>query len=133
MQPSAHDVVRAVLATRLPHPSASPDDRATLIVAALIEHGHLPRPDHTHTPTADDVEEFAQWLAERSQFPRYTTPDGWRRIIASPTDVNVATAKALVLAADDEEAGLIRRTSWMLLHHAHNTGSMSTSTSPSDR
>ena len=126
--PSALDVVRAVLATHLP-PAASPDDRAHLIVAALIEHGHLPRPEHTTTP--EDIEEFAQWLAEQSQFPRYTTPDGWRRIVASTADVNVATAKALTFAATDEEVGLIRRTSYMLLRHANDAAHMSTS--PSDR
>lgn len=135
--PSARDVIVAALATYLP-PTDRPDveDRADIVVGALIQHGHLPAPDPGPTRRAD-MEELAQWLAERSQFARYTveagdsTPPGWHRIMASSADVNVAAAKALAVAPTDDSRDEIARAKWLLLRW-HQEHSLPTTTAPSD-
>lgn len=47
-------------------------------------------------PGPAEVEEVAQWLAEQSDHPRYCqVPEGWRTILASTADVEVAYAAAV--------------------------------------
>jgi hypothetical protein len=127
-------VVLASLATALPT-TDRPDveARADLIVAALIEYGHLPKPDTA--PTPEDMERLAEWLGTESRFPRYTTPNiegrpGWMRLLVSDADVNVATHKAMQYAVTDEQRDEIRRASWLLLRWC---AEHSTTTAPSDR
>lgn len=129
MPSSARDII--VVALTVPLPAREDEqvrvaERAALIEAALIEHGHLPKP-YT-APTDEEVEDTARWLATESQFPRYTveagpdTPPGWRRLMASTTDVNVAAAKALTLAVTDAYRDDVIRAKHTLLawHHAHS-------------
>lgn len=92
--PSAHDVILAALAIDAP---PSLEMQASLIEAALVEHGHLPHPDQP--ATQDDVDRVARWLAERSMHPRYTMEDGWKRLLESAPDVHVAHAAATRIAA----------------------------------
>lgn len=89
------DVVIAALAT--PIPDAEPDRpnveaRADLIVAALIEHGHLPGPERPPLTEAD-VHEGARWLADACRHPRYAG-DGWTKLLQSESDVTLAMASA---------------------------------------
>lgn len=111
------DVILAALAVPIPCPVCSktepcrcvrPDghsdrqDRAALIEAALAEYGLLaPVHDQGETP-----EELAQWLAEVSQFPRYTVADGWQKILQSEADIDVATANARTRVTGTEGARL---------------------------
>lgn len=116
MNTSPLDVVTAALAVHPPCPVCGlptvcrclpPEgyDRtrahAELVVAALVEHGHLPRP--AQAPSRDEVEELARWLAGASRFPRYTVEGGWQRIMAADADVNVAAAYAARNCATDAE------------------------------
>ena len=107
--PTARDVILACLAQTIPA-TDRPDveDRADLIVAALVQHGHLPQPHVTGLSDAD-ADQIAEWLGNASQFARYTSDDldgnpGWHRILDSDADVNVAAAKALMLAPTDSRA-----------------------------
>ena len=115
-RPGARDVILAALAQALPCPVCGRTDpcrclrpadysptaeRATLIEQALILYGHLPQPEGE--AVAFDAIETAQWLADRSGFPRYTqVHEGWRRIIESEADVELATIKALQRVPTDE-------------------------------
>lgn len=66
-------------------------DRAALIEQALSEYGLL-APVHEQ---GESVEEMAQWLAEVSAFPRYTqVKDGWRTILQSEADIDLAVGQA---------------------------------------
>lgn len=109
----ARDVILVALLTPLPTDSTDPGDRnaaesrAALIEAALIQHGHLTAPGGGG-PTLAEVEDVARWLADQSMFARYTMDGGWKRLLASNADVNVAAAKALVHAAtDDDKAAIV--------------------------
>lgn len=114
-----HAVIVAALSVPLPCPVCSraeacrcirpegysaTEERATLIVAALTEHGHLPEP--SNQPTAADYREAALYLAARSRFIRYDD-DGWTKLLESPVDVAVAHAKAQdnVTAGEQESIG----------------------------
>jgi hypothetical protein len=66
-------------------------DRAALIEQSLSEYGLLAPVQEREGET---VEELAQWLAEVSQFPRYTVADGWKRILQSEADIDIATVNA---------------------------------------
>lgn len=111
--PTVHDVIVAALATALPCPSCGsqrpcrclrPDgysettERAKLVEAALVQHGHI----HVEEPEPDD-EQLARWLAARSRFPRYAVDDGWRKVLQSEADVEVAAAYA---AKNASQSGL---------------------------
>lgn len=114
-RPSPHDIVVGALAQALPCPVCgrtepcrcarpegySPTEaRARLIVEALALFGHLPPLEEEG---AFDPEEVAQWLAERSGFPRYTqAEDGWRKILESERDVELAAIKAMQRVPSDE-------------------------------
>ena len=114
--PSAHDVILGALGQRLPCPSCgsldpcrcapvdgySPTEaRATLIEQGLALYGYLPSPDDERAPF--DPEEAAQWLADRSGFPRYTqVENGWRRILEAEADVELAAIKAQKRVPTDE-------------------------------
>lgn len=129
-QPTPTEVVTAALATRPPCPACGktvpcrcyvPDPgrveaQAALVVAALIEHGHLPDPTHPAETTLGEVEDVARWLANRSRFARYTTPGGWNRIMASEVDVNVAATKAHREAPSDGERQAVLEAKAVLLH-----------------
>lgn len=94
---TAYDVVLAALAQPLPpvEPERPQTEaRARLVVAALIAHGHLPDPNTDTEPSLADVEAQARWLAAASRHPRYLVEDGWRKVMASDADVNVAAAAA---------------------------------------
>jgi hypothetical protein len=113
--PDVHGVLVACLAQTLPCPVcgrteacrcarppeySATSERATLIEQALIHYGYLPDPKPL--PVFDEVE-TAQWLAERSGFARYTqVKDGWRRLIESEIDVEIATTNALRRVPTDE-------------------------------
>jgi hypothetical protein len=126
-RPSPRDVVLAALAVALPCPACGrtdgcrclverpqTEDRADLVVAALIEHGHLPSP--TRPVTEDDVAEVARWLAEESRHPRYTqVEDGWHRLLESEPDVDLACARALTNAANDGDRESVLHARTMLL------------------
>lgn len=103
---AARDVIVAALAQRPPCPvcaavttcrCATPegysrtDAQAELIERALITYGHLPEP---HVEDPFDPEEVAHWLAERSGFARYIVEDGWKRLMESDRDVELAAFKA---------------------------------------
>lgn len=133
--PTARDVILAALSTVLPCPKcgrtekcrclvkdARPqiDRRADLVVAALIEHGHLPSPD---APVGErEVEDVAKWLAAESRHPRYTAvEDGWRRLMTSDADVEVAAANAQRYATTDGDMGSVKSAKGVLLrwHRDH--------------
>jgi hypothetical protein len=94
--PTAHAVITAALAQPLPGDQQDVHQRAVLIEAALIQHGHLPEPQGAaQAPSQDEVEEIARWLAERGAHPRHVVvEDGWKRLIESPVDVDLAGACA---------------------------------------
>ena len=108
LHPSVHDIVVGCLAQALPCPVCGRTDpcrcvrpvdyspteaRATLIEKALIHFGHLPDPGVGEA--AFDPEETARWLADRSGHPRYVqVEDGWRRLIESENDVELASIHA---------------------------------------
>lgn len=74
------------------------DVQAAMIAADLTNEGLLPAPA-PGGPTLADLEEVAQFLAMESRFVRYYDEDdpndeGWRVLLTSPTDIDVAVAKA---------------------------------------
>lgn len=114
-QHSPREVVVAALAVPLPCPAcgraeacrcirpegwSATEARADLVVAALIEHGHLPDPD-PRAVTPEDLERAAQWLAKASRHPRYEET-GWRKILQSEADVEMASAQAERWGASDK-------------------------------
>lgn len=119
--PRARDVVLAALSVVLP-PRDRPDieDRADLIVAALREHGHLPT--EQHVASLADVEDVARWLAAESRFARYITADGWRRIMQSDADVNVAATYANTHAFTDDERQAVGEAKSVLLRWHQQDG-----------
>lgn len=86
-------------------------EEAAKLTAALTAYRHtLTAADLLHHPPVQILEEHAEtaarYLAEQADlagFPRYSG-DGWRRLLQSRIDVNVAHKKAAVLTAGDEEA-----------------------------
>ena len=92
------DVIREALAVE-PHVSDL-KVRTEIIAAALRQYGFL--------AAAEEVPEFnpeeaARFLAERSGFPRYTqVTDGWRKLLQSERDVEVASSYALRMASSAE-------------------------------
>ncbi len=125
-----YDVVVAALAVPFPCPvcgraetcgCAKPTGwspttmRARLVVAALIEHGHLPDPDQT-APVTADYERAAQWLADQSGHPRYEG-DGWARIMQSSRDVEMAHASADRRLGGVGREGLARTRAMLLDYH----------------
>lgn len=114
--PSAHDVIVAALAQRLPcqhcgsieacacpvaEERARIEERATLIESALATFRYLPTPGDEPEPF--NAEETAQWLAERSGFVRYTqVKDGWKRLLEAEADVELATIKAMTRVPTSE-------------------------------
>ena len=97
--PAAVDVIKAALTVAVPTDRQDIDHRARLVEAALIVHGHLPDPTAPKPGVYKTYAQAAVWLAEQSQFARYTGP-GWERLLESPADVEVAAAKALARAVD---------------------------------
>lgn len=72
-----------------------------LVEAALRAVGLLP--DEHVEPRPFDPAEVAEFLAERSGFPRYTqVEDGWKRLIESEADVNTAAAYAMQRVSSGE-------------------------------
>lgn len=51
-------------------------------------------PDERHPDTGMTPAEAAQWLAGASRSPRYAGPDGWRRLLGEPANVEHAAAAA---------------------------------------
>ena len=107
------DVVLASLAVTIPASDPERPDveqRADLIVAALIQHGFL----HVSStePTRDEVHDVARWLADASRHPRYVAVDGWRKLLESDADVEVAAHAALRNASqrEAEDIGHAKRT-----------------------
>lgn len=95
-----HEVIMAALAADLPEGTLH--DRALLIEAALVEHGHLPEPHRE--ATLADVEEVCRWLADQSRHPRYVlVHEGWRKILASDADLTLAGMRALGNAANEAD------------------------------
>lgn len=106
--PTPRDVIEAALAVNLPCPLCgattpcrclrpegySPlNARAALIEAALTQQGMLA--DGKAEPTQADIDEAAMMLAAKSRHPRYiSSTDGWRKILQSVSDVEVAYRQA---------------------------------------
>lgn len=120
--PSPREVIVAALAVALPCPSCGKaevcrcikpagyshvEERAKLVEAALLERGLLAGP--TGELTRDDVEQMARWLADQSEHPRYWG-EGWRRLLESEVDVDVAYTAASTRASQSalEELGRVR-------------------------
>jgi hypothetical protein len=67
--------------------------RADVALVALVD---AARAKAGREPTADEIKKAARWLAEQSGHPRYTqVADGWRALLASTSDVEVAYHAAL--------------------------------------
>lgn len=60
-------------------------------------------------PTEADYEAMARWLADRSSFPRYLVQDGWRRLLESDRDVDLAHSKASARYGQSDEAAAVRQ------------------------
>lgn len=130
--PTAHDVIAAALVVALPCPvcgraetcrCARPEahsltsERATLIEAALVEHGHLA--PASRAATQEDFDEAAMYLAARSRHPRYTqTSDGWGKLLQSEADVEMAYAQASGKVPQSEQEPLGRAKTLLLGFHA---------------
>lgn len=67
--------------------------RADLALVALVDSARLAAMGE---PDDSEVEEVAEWLAEQSDHPRYCqVKDGWRKLLTSTADVEVAYAAAV--------------------------------------
>lgn len=129
-RPDLHGVLVACLAQVLPCPACGktepcrclrPADysatveRALLIESALVHYGFLPNPEEAEF----NAEEVAQWLAERSGFPRYTMQDGWRKLLESEPDVEVATINAIRRVPTSEVEQVRAAKAALLSWHQH--------------
>lgn len=122
------DVIVAALAVALPCPVcgreatcrcikpagySATEERATLIEAALIEHGHLAPPERP--ATEQDIDDAARWLADKSRHPRYVdVEEGWRKLLESSADVELACACA-ARSASQSDVETIARVRGLLL------------------
>jgi hypothetical protein len=92
--------------------------RAELVEDALIAYGYLPEPVEV---SKFNAEETARWLAERTGFPRYAlVADGWRRLLESEADVELAAAKAIGRVSGGEVEVVKGAKSALLAWHAAN-------------
>lgn len=92
--------------------------RAELVEDALITYGYLPEPVEV---SKFNAEETARWLAERTGFPRYAlVADGWRRLLESEADVELAAAKAIGRVSGGEVEVVKGAKSALLAWHAAN-------------
>jgi hypothetical protein len=79
------------------------DAQAEMVQVALAEHGLLVDQDQPAGPTGTEMEEVAKFLAEQSRFARYAG-EGWRMLLDSDVDVNVAFTKAKAATEGSEKA-----------------------------
>jgi hypothetical protein len=68
--------------------------RADVALVAAVDQARALTRDQ-HVKQEESAEQTAQWLAEQSDHPRYTqVTEGWRSLLSSPTDVDVAFTAA---------------------------------------
>jgi hypothetical protein len=79
------------------------DAQAEMVQVALAEHGLLVDQGQPAAPTGTEMEEVAKFLAEQSRFARYAG-EGWRMLLDSDVDVNVAFTKAKAATEGSEKA-----------------------------
>lgn len=130
------DVIREALLQPIPCPNCSSmktcrcmpqrakrlEIRAGVIHGALVAAGLLATPQQA--PAEAEMEDVARFLARESRFVRYYDPDdpsdeGWRQLLASPADVDLAAAKAKARTegGDKETTEALGRAVRLLLDH----------------